>query len=392
MSENQPSEDCVLFATADWDTPYWTNKQHTARHLALKGYRVLYIESIGLRSPTLSGRDLRRIWQRLKRGLRTPRLVAPNLWVMSPLAIPFKHHWPVIRAINQGLMRLRIKHFARHHDFQAPLIWTYHPFMLGSIAGLEHSAVVYHCVDDLSAIPGIDKIAFNIEEKRLLSQCKAVFVTSEALKEKCLPFNLNTHYSPNVVDFEHFATAHNKGPLPDDLANIPSPRIGYIGALSDFKVNFELIHDVAKARPDWSWVLIGDEREGQHSVDVAKLKDLPNVYFLGHKPYEQLPVYLRGIDVGTLPTLLNDYTKSMFPMKYFEYLAAGVPVVSTPLEFTKQQSAAIQIGIDQTSTVEAIDRQLQRGKLSKEEGKFYVSANTWNSRLEKSIDILNKNK
>ena len=386
------SKDCVLFATADWDTPYWTNKQHTARHLALQGYRVLYIESIGLRAPTLSGRDLRRIWQRLKRGLRAPTLVEPHIWVMSPIAIPFKHHWPLIRAINQGWMRLRIKHFIRRHGFQRPLIWTYHPFILGTIAGLKHGAVAYHCVDDLSALPGIDPAAFNAEEQSLLGRCKAVFVTSELLKQKTLPFNANTHYFPNVVDVDHFGQAHEVGPLPDDLASIPSPRIGYIGALSDFKVDFELIHDVAKARPDWSWVLIGDEREGQHSLGVAKLRNLPNVYFLGHKPYEQLPHYLRGIDVGTLPTLLNEYTRSMFPMKYFEYIAAGIRVVSTPLEFTKQEAGGIEIGTNQWSFIESINQQLQYGKLTKEEGIILVGDNTWASRLNRSVSILIESK
>ena len=264
--------------------------------------------------------------------------------------------------------------------------------ILATIAGLTHSAVVYHCVDDLSAIPGIDPVAFNAEEQRLLGRCQAVFVTSESLKEKCLPFNANTHYFPNVVDVDHFGQAHEVGPLPDDLASIPSPRIGYIGALSDFKVDFELIHDVAKARQDWSWVLIGDEREGQHSVGVAKLRNLPNVYFLGHKPYEQLPHYLRGIDVGTLPTLLNEYTRSMFPMKYFEYIAAGIRVVSTPLEFTKQEAGGIEIGTDQWSFVESINQQLNYEKLTKEEGRILVGDNTWASRLSKTVLILSERK
>lgn len=390
MSTATHSKDCVLFATADWDTPYWTNKQHTARHLAKQGYRVLYIESIGLRAPTLSGRDLRRIWQRLKNGLRQPKQVEPHLWVMSPIVIPFKHHWALTRAINQGLITWRIKRFIERYGFQVPLVWTYHPFVLDTIVGLKHGAVVYHCVDDLSAVPGIDQAAFNKEEQRLLGQCQAVFVTSEALKDKCLPQNANTYYFPNVVDAEHFGRAYDIGPLPVDLVCIPSPRIGYVGALSDFKVDFKLIHDIAKARPDWSWVMIGDEREGQHSVGVAHLRELPNVYFLGHKPYEQLPNYLRGVDVGTLPTLLNEYTKSMFPMKYFEYLAAGVRVVSTPLEFTKQHQAGLEVAVNSQNFTEKIIRQLELGDIAREDATEMVGENTWTSRLRRSLEILEK--
>lgn len=388
MSQPQHSKDCVLFATADWDTPYWTNKQHTARNLAQQGYRVLYIESVGLRAPTLSGRDLRRIWQRIKRGIRAPAQVEPRLWVMSPLAIPVKHHWRIMRALNQGLLRLRIKRFMQRHGFTAPLIWTYHPFMLDTIDGLNHGALAYHCVDDLSAIPGIDPVAFNAEEQRLLGQCQAVFVTSESLKEKCLPFNTNTHYFPNVVDVEHFGKAMQGGDLPADLRKISEPRIAYIGALSDFKVDFQLLVDIARLNIQWQIIVIGDEREGQSNPIVKSLALLPNVHILGFKPYDDLPSYLRGIQVALLPTLINEYTRGMFPMKYFEYLASGTPVVSTPLEFTKAHSAGLQIGEGSAKFSQAIELQLKRGKFSSQEAMSFVGDNTWVNRLSKMLNIV----
>ena len=384
--------DCILFATADWDTAYWTNKQHTARHLSKEGYRVLYIESIGLRPPTLSGRDLSRIWRRFKRGMQKPRMVEPHVWVLSPLAIPFKQNWTLIRRINQGWLSLRVRFFMRRHKFKLPMIWTYHPFVLETIASINHGSFVYHCVDDLSAIPGIDEIAFNCEEQRLLKKCHSVFVTSEALKDKCLNFNSNTHYFPNVVDTEHFNQSFVTNAIPHDLANVPIPRIGYIGALSDFKVDFSLIFEIAFSRPDWHWVIIGDEREGQHSRWVEKLKAMNNVHFLGHRTYEELPNYLRGIDVGTLPTLLNDYTRSMFPMKYFEYLASGVPVVSTPLEFTKQHKGGLCIASDPVAFVKGITTQLANGRFTKDEAISLVGINTWSGRLKKMLKIIDTQK
>ena len=388
MSATPITKDCLLFATADWDTPYWTNKQHTAHHLALMGYRVLYIESLGLRPPTANAKDLKRIWQRLKRGLRPPKRVEAGVWVLSPIAIPFKQHWALIRRFNQGWLSLRIKLFLQRHGFNKPMIWTYHPFMQSAINGIPRGPLVYHCVDDLSAIPGIDAEKFNAEEQRLLPQCNAVFVTSQALKDKCQPFNAETYYFSNVVDNDHFGLARQEGALPTDIARIPTPRIGYIGALSDFKVDFELIYNVAIIRPEWSWVLIGDEREGQNSPWVAKLRANPNVHFLGHKTYNQLPGYLRGIDVGTLPTLINDYTKSMFPMKYFEYLAAGVPVISTPLDFTKQHSDGLKVAGSSENFVAAINEQLHRGKLTSEEAVAFVGENTWPARLQKVLAIV----
>lgn len=382
------TKDCLLFATADWDTPYWTNKQHTAHHLALMGYRVLYIESLGLRAPTANAKDLKRIWQRLKSGLRPPKQVKANVWVLSPIAIPFKHHWALIRIINQGCLRLCIKLFMQQHEFRKPMIWTYHPFMQSSIKDIENGPLVYHCVDDLSAMPGIDAEKFNAEEQRLLPKCNAVFVTSQTLKVKCQPFHAEIYYFPNVVDIDHFGLARQEGALPADIASIPSPRIGFMGSLSDFKVDFELIHSVAICRPQWNFVLIGDAKEESNCPWVAKLRTHSNVHFLGHKTYNQLPSYLRGIDVGILPTLINDYTKSMFPMKYFEYLAAGVPVASTPLDFTRQHGAGLKVAGSTEGFIAAINEQLQRGKLTSEEAVAFVGENTWSARLKKMLAIV----
>lgn len=382
------SKDCILFSTADWNTPYWTNKQHTARHLALQGYRVLYVETIGLRTPGLNTRDLSRMWRRLKLGLRTPQEAERDVWVMSPLVIPFMQNWHLVRLLNQGWLGLQFKLFMRRHAFKTPLVWSYHPYMLGAIGFIEHGPVVYHCVDDLAAIPGVDSIAFNHAERLLLGRCQAVFVTSEALMLKCQPFNPNTHYLPNVVDAEHFGRALKPGAVPDELHLIPCPRVGYIGALSDFKVDFELVYALASKRLDWNWVFIGKEREGQNSRLIHNLRALPNVHFLGDKSYEQLPDYLRGLDVGVLPSLINEYTHAMFPMKYFEYLAAGLPVISTRLAFTKSNSAGIIVSDTAAEFEAGITAQLTRGKYTAREASLFVGQNTWQARLSKMLGLI----
>jgi len=383
------SKDVIIFSTADWDTPYWTNKQHTAKQLAQKGYRVLYIESVGLRSPNLgSGRDLSRIQRRLKRGLQGVRQVEEGIWVLSPLVIPFKHQHSLIRAFNQGLLRRTIHRFLQRKSFKAPMAWTYHPFILETLKGLKLGPLVYHCVDDLSAIPGIDAESFNREEQRLLGNAKVAFTTSPALQEKCAAHCSNVHYFPNVADLCHFNQAFDKAPLPEDLQAIPEPRVYYIGVLSDFKVDFQLLIEVAENRPHLNFVLIGEEREGQTSPLVERLRTLPNVHFLGYRPYEALPSYLRGANVALLPTLINEYTKAMFPMKYFEYLAAGVPVVSTPLDFTRYNQAGLKVGADAASFEKAIDQQLERGKLTANETVDFVGENTWGARMDNMLKIV----
>lgn len=384
--------DCILFSTADWSEPYWTNKQHTARILAGQGWRVLYVESPGLRAPKVgSARDWKRIWRRLWSGVRSFVIGPPQrergVWVLSPLVLPAMHHLQWGRRFNQAMLRASIRRFCKRHRLDVPVVWTYHPFMLEATSRLACGPLVYHCVDDLAAIPGVDVQAFGTAERELLARCDAVFTTAAALRDRCARHNANTHFFPNVADAEHFGRAMMPTPVPADLATIPEPRIGYHGVLSDFKIDFPLLISAASARPDWHWVFIGQEREGQRSELAASLAQLPNVHFLGYRGYAELPDYLRGVSVGLLPTLLNDYTRSMFPMKFYEYLAAGVPVVSTPLDFTKTPHAGLEVGADADRFIEAIEQQLKRGRLSRDEVTAAVGENTWEQRLKKMLAI-----
>lgn len=383
---------CILFATADWDEPYWTNKQHCAKSLAELGTQVLYVESVGLRGPKAgSAKDWSRLLNRLRKGVACLLFGAdervPGIFVLSPLLIPAGHRRPVLRWLNRHLLQLAIKRTTCRLKFKNTLIWTYHPFMLDAISGMDTGPVLYHCVDDLAAIPGVDADGFRAAERQLLERADVVFTTALTLAEYCKQYNSNTHFLPNVVDVEHFGKALESGPIPTDLARIPEPRLCYHGVLSDFKIDFQLLTDCARRKPEWSWVLIGEEREGQKSSLVAELKTLSNVYFLGYKPYAQLPDYLRGMQVGMLPSLINDYTRGMFPMKYYEYIAAGLRVVATPLGFTETSSdGLVSAGFSQ-EFIAAITSQLECVRLTKEESLSIVGQNTWHARTQKMRNI-----
>jgi glycosyltransferase involved in cell wall biosynthesis len=317
-----------------------------------------------------------------------PKHVQTNIWVLSPLVIPFKHDHAWVRWFNQNLLKLQILRFIGVHKLMSPLIWTYHPFMLDVLKGMNTGKLVYHCVDDLSAVPGIDAIAFKAEEKKLLKQADVVFATAPALAEQCASYNPNTHYLANVVDAEHFGRALDVGPIPEDLATIPEPRLGYHGVLSDYKIDFQLLFDLARSNPNWSFVFIGEEREGQSSAQLVELSRLPNVHFLGYRSYEVLPSYLRGIQVGLLPSLINEYTQGMFPMKYYEYIAAGLRVMSTPLDFLRQMRVDAPVGENAKEFSRGIRQLLLRGKYSVGEAALIVGCNTWEGRLNKMMTVL----
>lgn len=322
--------DVVVLSTADWDNPFWTNKQHVASRLAAAGHRVLYVESLGLRRPVARPRDLARMAARPARAWAGPRPVAPGLWVVSPLALPWPGGWAAMA--NRLLVGRQVAGAARRLGFEAPMAWVYNPMTVDWLDALSPSAVLYHCVDDLGAIPGISAPAVAAAEARLCRRADLVAATSPILAERlggtasgrvCL--------LPNVVDYDHFARARDAGPPPPELAAIPRPRIGFVGALADYKVDFQLIDAAAARRPDWHWVLVGQAGEGQPDMGLPACLRRPNVHAVGPRPYAGLPAWLGGFDAAVLPMRRNAYTAAMFPMKFFEYLAAGLPVVSTPL-------------------------------------------------------------
>lgn len=218
--------DVVLFSTADWDHPFRTNKQYVAAQLAERGFRVLYVESLGLRRPTLGARDLARVARRLRHAWRGVRHVSENLWIASPLAIPL-HDSPVARRLNDRWLGAWLKRQCRQLGFEHPIVWTYNPLVEPLAVALDCSLLVYHCVDDLSAAPRIASDAIRPAEEQLTRAADVVFATSENLRDRLAQWNpLATHYLPNVADFEHFSQARREGIIPPELAAIASPRIG----------------------------------------------------------------------------------------------------------------------------------------------------------------------
>ena len=144
--------DFILLATADWDHPLWTNKQHTAMSLAALGHRVLYVESLGLRPPRKGAADLARIFKRLRRVLRPPRRIDQGIWVWSPLVMPGASN-PLAQFLNRLLVNRGLGLMSRCMGLQDPILWTYNPLTLEVISSTSFSKLVYHCVDRIQAQP-----------------------------------------------------------------------------------------------------------------------------------------------------------------------------------------------------------------------------------------------
>ena len=325
--------DIVLLSTADWDHPLWTNKQHVACALAAEGERVLYVESLGLRSVQVKSQDFRRILRRLLLGLRPLRSVRPGIWVLSPLVLPGGSHGLALR-LNRLMVRFYVSLACWFLRFRSPWLWTYNPLTLLYLPLKGFALSIYHAVDAVQEQPCMPKSLIESQEARLCRSVDQVFTTSPYLVEQLARHTDRICYEPNVADRDHFSASMalrqaSGFVVPPELAGIPEPKIGFVGAISSYKLDFSLIRAVALRQPEWQFVFIGPRSEGEPSTDLSQLFDLTNVHWLGPKPYSQLPRFLAAFQCAWLPLQCNAYTRAMFPMKFFEYLFAGLPVVST---------------------------------------------------------------
>ncbi len=370
--------DIVCVGFADWDTDLQTNQHHLMRRLARKN-TVLFVESLGLRRPQLAGRDLKRIAKRLRNGLRGAR-EQDGVHVISPLVLPF-HGNPVARKLNKWLLPLLVRRAARKLDMRRPILWAYVPQAEVLLDALAPELVVYHCVDDIAAQPGIDAAGFRASETRFAKRADLVLASAQALAERLRTISGRVLYAPNVADTELFATALHDGPLDPGMAELPTPRIVFTGAVVSTKLDMKLLVELARARPDWSFALVGPVGPGDPRADVSTLAAEPNIHLLGRRPYEQLPSVLRAADAGVIPYARNELTNSIFPMKVYEYLAAGLPVVATPLpslaNVDEVASAADAAGIARLLEDE-LERDSQQRRLERSRG---AAAHSWDMRL-----------
>ncbi len=206
-----------------------------------------------------------------------------------------------------------------------PVAWFYTPMMWGWARHLDVSAVVYDCMDELSAFAFADPLLLQ-RETALLQAADVVFTGGRSLYEAKRGRHGNVHAFPSSIEVEHFAVARNGDSSPADQAVLPTPRLGYFGVI-DERLDLQLIDALAAARPDWSIVMVGPVVK----IDPATLPRRANLHWLGGRGYPELPAYLSGWSCALMPFARNEATRFISPTKTPEYLAGGKPVVSTPI-------------------------------------------------------------
>jgi glycosyltransferase involved in cell wall biosynthesis len=343
-------KDFVVFSD-DWGRCP-SSCQHIFKRI-LSQNRVLWVDTIGLRSPQFSIYDLRRSVEKLSGWLRKNVKVnnvdsTKKLTVINPIIIPF-NHISLVRELNKIITNYQVKNAIKKIGLKNPIIVTTFPNAVDYMSCCDASAQVYYCVDDFVHWPGVRSDLVSQMEDKLLVESDIVFGTSQYLCDVKKRERVNPIFLPHGVDVGHFSIAN---PDRHKLSDIPSPRIGFFGAISEW-VDLELVAYIAQSRPDWSIVMIGG-----HDTDVSQLQAHRNIFLLGSVPYGVLPEYAAGFDVGIIPFLVNDLTQSVNPIKLLEYLACGLPIVSTDMPEVRRFSDHVHIASDFDDFVRCIETAL----------------------------------
>lgn len=339
----------ILCFSHDWSGDP-LSKTHLMRLLAREN-RILWVNSIGYRAPKASKADVSRAFKKLASVVTPIREVEQNIFVLNPLAIP-AYGRPGARELNRKLLSLQVRRAMRRLGFENPINWIFNPAAAVVARAFDEDLLIYQCVDEYTQFTGVSASSLGQLEERLLRSADLVIVSAEKLFETKAKFNPNTVLVRHGVDYEHFRKALDLATkIPDEIATLPHPVIGFFGLIGDW-VDLELIAEVAKKFPYGSVVLLG-----KASADTSILESLPNVRLLGRKPYETLPAYCKGFDVALMPFRISALTLAANPLKVREYLAAGLPVVSTAIPEV-EAIGLCQIARDAKSFIEEVERAL----------------------------------
>jgi glycosyltransferase involved in cell wall biosynthesis len=375
----------VICFGEDWGR-HPSTLQFLAKELA-KRYRVLWIESIGMRRPRACAADFRRAWEKLRNWWRAPTKNdsgVPNVVVVAPLVLPF-HGNVVARGINRVIMRLALRKALTHNESRAlPLIVTASPSSEYLLDQIVSERMVYYCADEYSCMPGMDAGLIRNLEARLLSKVDAVIVTSETLLETKRAAGKPISLLRHGVDTRHFsAAARPDTPVAAVLQGIPEPIFGFYGLVQPH-IDFEMIATVAQGRRDWSFVFIGKRDD-----DPSAFPALPNIYYLPAQPYAQLPSVLKGFTVCLIPYQVDERTRDRNPVKLREYLAGGKPVISTPLPEVLVYRDVVAIAGTADEFERAAERLLQeQGEEEAQRRMEYVHDDSWDTVACRFVKVL----
>lgn len=321
------SKICFLVFSDDFGE-HPSSCQHLFRFMPDK-YPVLWVNTIGMRSPRLTIRDVRKAFMKSGRMISgffkkgNEKVSTGNINVCQPPMLPFLNI-PLVRTINKISVTRHVRKKLKLLNMESPICVITAPNACDYIGQFDESRIIYYCVDDFTEWPGLDKALVQSMENDLIDKSKIFVATSQDLVDKLEQKGKDVSLLTHGVDYKFFQKdLMEEHPL---LVDIPTPRVGYFG-LFDGRSDLTLIKNIAIKMPDISFVITGNVE-----IDTTDLKKVKNIFFTGSIPYSELPAMAKGWDICMLPYLVNILTNAIQPLKIKEYLATSKPIISTPIK------------------------------------------------------------
>lgn len=389
-------EDIICIAPNPWND-LWRRRQQLMSRFAQRGMRVLYIEQQrSILTPFIHRRKYR--WNLdFRFGLRKEN---ENLYIFSPInPLPFSRFSPLDRA-NDAFVLASLKRVINRLGMERPILWTYYSHkttgMVKAICKVINPRLIcYDCYDQIASFDVTrpsEKSRIVAEERELVKRTDVVFTVNEKLFMEKKNFNRNTYLIPNGVDIEMYEKSYN---VPGDIYGIPHPIIGFTGKIDGMKIDLNLIRYLVENRPEWSVVLVGPIFPDVQQI-INSWTRYNNLHFLGMKEPKELPEYVRAFDVCIAPYPDNEEhhyhsTWTSAPLKSYEYLAAGKPIVATGISpapflrnFVRKANDSEEFVMQIKSCIEENNDNLVKNRIR------VARKNSWDRRVDEILKIIEK--
>jgi uncharacterized SAM-binding protein YcdF (DUF218 family)/glycosyltransferase involved in cell wall biosynthesis len=381
------SQNIIIFSSIDWTT-HWQIHHQLAMSLIKNGNKVLFVENIGVRSPGF--KDISRIWDRIKSRIKSTygfSEVEKNIIIYSPLFVPFPYN-RVSTYLNTLFITDTITSWTERTNFVNPIVISFlpTPSIQGVIKKISPFQTVYYCADDMGRTLN-NPIKLIQSEKEMFAMSDVTLTTSHKKYREASLFSDSVHFTPAGVDIKKFVYSPSSKSLPEDIKSLDTKIIGYVGAISEV-FDKDLVVNLANHLPDSTIVLVGPL-----FTDISVFSECKNILLVGQVEHSNVASYMQAFDVALIPYIVSDSTDSVYPCKLNEYLAMGLPVVTSNLEeirlFLNEFKDSVFIGKSHNDFILGVERIINNNSKSNEECQRRVNIakeNVWESRFA----IINK--
>ena len=377
----------VYFSEGKLHDSHWTATQYIGMYLS-KVAKILYIQPP---SPKLKLLSILLTFNFPELGIRRE---SENLFVLSLLNIfPFSYCFSPLKKLNMFIDLIFLKKILKRLNFRNPILYVNSFQSNFFIKRLNRKVIVYGCNNDPLTFPNNKAKMSKILKKEdyLLEHADVVFCTSKNNYLRKKDRNANTVQIRLGVDYTLYDKVSNENSEPpEDIKEIKHPIIGFVGAIDKYKLDFKLLRKAAQIYADWSFVIIGKiSKSVGGKISQDEMPTLSNIYYLGYKDRKSVPYYIKVFDVCMIPYIINDYTKNLTTMKFFEYMASGKPIIITGIPELKQYEGLVEVGINQDDFIHKINRSLRENTSEKVQMRKAIAKKfSWETRIEEMFDYI----